>query len=53
MTASEIELCTNSEHVITKVYNFLLKCDTEEAVKECIIKWVKNQLRYAGGTVEK
>lgn len=29
-TEVEIELCTNDEHVITKMYKLLLKYETEE-----------------------
>lgn len=30
------------EHVIAKLYKLLLKCEVEEQVKECILKWIKN-----------
>ena len=37
-----MELCTNEEHVITKMYKMLLQMNLEyEQVKECMIKWAK------------
>lgn len=38
-TAYETELYTNDQHVRAKMYNFLLKFETQEQVKDCITKW--------------
>lgn len=40
----EIELCTNTEHVIAKMYKRMLKYKIEGQMKECTIKWAENYL---------
>lgn len=38
-TEYEMKLCTKDEHVTTKMYTTLLKFETEQQSKECMIKW--------------
>lgn len=43
-TDFELDLCTNDEHTIGKMYKLLLKTKMEvEYVKDCTIKWAKNE----------
>lgn len=41
-TIFEMELCTNEEHLISKIYKLLLKLETKDKlVKICMISWGK------------